>query len=303
MTNQAIAPLDPDMIRLHRRGSGMPLVMLHCLGMSHHLWDCLGGLADRFELVSCDLPGHGETPVPPAPYGIEELSDQLATVLRRNGIVRAHVIGISLGGLIAQHFAATYPAVVDHLVLCDTTPRYTDEARANWVVRAAAARQNGPASLLPAIERIWFTAGFLALDPPPPALRLVRDTFAACPARATRWPAKLWARPTCWTSRRKSTRAPWSCADPRKASPSGRPPTGWRRTSLAPNWPGSRNRPTLRCWNSRAGSRQSYGNSCKGSSGNNRVVWRAPHASWRVLAARQAPGNARGRDACGVPTR
>jgi 3-oxoadipate enol-lactonase len=158
----------------------MPLVMLHCLGMSHHLWDCLGALADRFELVSYDLPGHGETPVPEAPYGIEELSEQLAAVLRRAGIGRAHVIGISLGGLIAQHFAASEPAMVDRLVLCDTTPRYTEEARLNWARRAAAARRDGAASLLPAIERIWFTAGFLAGDPPP-ALRLVRETFAACP--------------------------------------------------------------------------------------------------------------------------
>jgi 3-oxoadipate enol-lactonase len=169
-----------DLIRLHRVGSGMPLVMLHCLGMTHRLWDCLGGLADRFELVSYDLPGHGETPVPDAPYGIEDLSRQLAAVLKRNGIRHAHVIGISLGGLIAQQFAASEPGMVDRLVLCDTTPRYTDDARANWVLRAAAARQNGPASFLPAIEKIWFTAGFLAADPVPAALHLVRDSFAAC---------------------------------------------------------------------------------------------------------------------------
>ena len=181
MNHRTIRPLDPDAIRLHRRGSGPPLVMLHCLGMSHHLWDCLGALADRFELVSYDLPGHGETPVPDAPYGIEELSHQLAAVLKRHGIGRTHVIGISLGGLIAQHFAATEPAMVDRLVLCDTTPRYTEDARANWAVRAEAARRNGAASLLPVIEKIWFTAGFLALDPVPPALRLVRETFTACP--------------------------------------------------------------------------------------------------------------------------
>jgi 3-oxoadipate enol-lactonase len=181
MTDPTIRPLDPAAIRLHRTGHGTPLVMLHCLGMSHHLWDCLGGLADRFELISYDLPGHGETAVPPAAYGIEELSAQLAAVLRREGVGRAHVMGISLGGLVAQHFAATEPAMVDALVLCDTTPRYTDEARANWAVRAAAARRHGPASLLPTIEKIWFTAGFLAADPPPAALRLVRETFAACP--------------------------------------------------------------------------------------------------------------------------
>ena len=171
-------PLDPATIRLHRSGDGPALVMLHCLGMTHHLWDCLGGLADRHTLISYDLPGHGETALPAHPYGIEELSDQLAAVLRREGIARAHIMGISLGGLIAQHFAATEPAMVDRLVLCDTTPRYTDEARANWAVRAAAARRDGAASLLPMIEKIWFTPGFVASEPP--AVKLVRDTFRAC---------------------------------------------------------------------------------------------------------------------------
>ncbi len=178
MPDRVIQPLDGTAIRLHRAGSGPALVMLHCLGMTHHLWDCLGGLADKFTLLSYDLPGHGETPVPAAPYGIEELSAQLAGVLRREGIGKAHVMGISLGGLVAQCFAATEPAMTDKLVLCDTTPRYTDEARGMWAVRAAAARKDGAASLLPVIEKIWFTPGFVASDPP--AVRLVRDTFRAC---------------------------------------------------------------------------------------------------------------------------
>jgi 3-oxoadipate enol-lactonase len=127
------------------------------------------------------LPGHGESPVP-EPYGIEDLSSQLHALMHEHGIEKAHVMGISLGGLVAQHFAATHPAMVDHLVLCDTTPRYTDEARANWAVRAAAARANGPASLLPQIEKIWFTAGFNARTPTPSAIQLVRDTFARCAA-------------------------------------------------------------------------------------------------------------------------
>jgi 3-oxoadipate enol-lactonase len=172
------APLDSATIRMHRSGTGPALVMLHCLGMTHHLWDCLSPLADRFELISYDLPGHGQTALPAAPYGIAELSAQLAAMLAREGIAKAHVMGISLGGLVAQHFAATHPEMVDRLVLLDTTPRYTDEARANWTVRAAAARRDTPASLLPMILKIWFTDDFVAADPP--SVRLVRDTFAAC---------------------------------------------------------------------------------------------------------------------------
>lgn len=170
--------LDPTAIRVHRSGSGPALVMLHCLGMTHHLWGCLSGLGNRFTLLSYDLPGHGETAVPNAPYGIEELSAQLGGVLRREGIARAHVMGISLGGLVAQCFAASEPAMVDRLVLCDTTPRYTEEARAMWAVRAAGARANGPASLLPGIEPIWFTPDFIAAAPP--AVQLVRETFRRC---------------------------------------------------------------------------------------------------------------------------
>lgn len=178
MADRVTQPLDPARIHLHRVGNGPPLVMLHCLGMTHHLWDCLGGMADKYTLLSYDFPGHGETKLPAAPYGVEELSAQLAGVLRRAGIARAHIMGISLGGLVAQCFAATEPGMTDKLVLCDTTPRYTDEARAMWVVRAAAARKDGAASLLPMIEKIWFTPGFVASEPP--AVKLVRDTFRAC---------------------------------------------------------------------------------------------------------------------------
>jgi len=163
---------------LHRTGSGTPLVLLHCLGMNHHLWDSIHALGDRYELLSYDIPGHGETPLPEKPYSIEDLSHQLHDLLIENHVSRAHIMGISLGGLTAQHFAATWPEMTDHLVLADTTARYGDEARAGWPQRAAAARANGAASLLPMILKIWFTPSFAAADGP--AVQLVRDTFAAC---------------------------------------------------------------------------------------------------------------------------
>jgi 3-oxoadipate enol-lactonase len=169
--------LDTRSIAVHRRGDGPVLVLLHCLGVDHHLWEiAAAGLEGSFTLLSYDLPGHGASPVPDRPYGIEDLSEQLAAVLQREGIRRAHVAGISLGGLIAQHFAATHPALVDRLVLIDTTPRYVDEMRQMWVERARAARTAGVASLTDGLLKIWFTHGFLAENPP--AVRYVRDRFA-----------------------------------------------------------------------------------------------------------------------------
>jgi 3-oxoadipate enol-lactonase len=172
LTNLAQIP-----IRLHRKGSGPALFLLHCLGVDHSLWDLAGvGLEDNFTLLSYDFPGHGEAPLPDHPYAIADLSHQLAAAFEREGLTRAHVAGISLGGLVAQHFAATHPQLVDRLVLIDTTPRYVEEARQMWVERAQAARTAGVASLTDGLLKIWFTDAFLANEPP--AVAYVRDRFA-----------------------------------------------------------------------------------------------------------------------------
>ncbi len=171
--------LDAQAVTLHRMGNGPPLVLLHCLGVDHRLWSlAIRDIARDRTLLAYDFPGHGETPVPARPYDIADLSAQLATVLDRAGVTRATVAGISLGGLVAQHFAATCPTRVDRLVLVDTTPRYTDELRCMWAVRAAQARKDGVTSLIPGLLEIWFTKDFAAQDSP--AVRYVREAFAHC---------------------------------------------------------------------------------------------------------------------------
>jgi 3-oxoadipate enol-lactonase len=167
-----------DASMLHRAGSGPPLVLLHCLGVDHRFWDFAAPLAGRFTLLRYDLPGHGASPLPGGAYGIADLSAQLAEVLSRHGIARAHVAGISLGGLIAQHFAATRPEHVDRLILIDTTPRYTDALRAMWVERAATARSQGVAAMVDGLLAIWFSDAARARADA--GVRYVRETLARC---------------------------------------------------------------------------------------------------------------------------
>jgi 3-oxoadipate enol-lactonase len=171
-------PLDPGMIQLHRRGRGKPLVMIHCLGQSWRLWDVLDPLMDRHELIAYSLPGHPGTPLPNHQYGVPELTEQLHAVAQREGLANFDLIGISLGGSIAQHFAGTYPEMVGKLMLMDCSPRYDDEARANWPVRAAAARANGVKSLVPMLMEIFFTEA--SRNENGPDVQHVRDTFLAC---------------------------------------------------------------------------------------------------------------------------
>jgi 3-oxoadipate enol-lactonase len=178
MLNWNPKPLDPGLIRLHRRGSGKPLVLIHCLGQSWRFWDVLDPLMDRNELIAYSLPGHPGTSLPGHQYGVPELTEQLRQVALRDGLGRFHLMGISLGGSVAQHFAGTYPEMVDRLVLADCSPRYDDEARANWPVRAAAARRDGVASLIPFLMQVFFTPASLEEDGP--NVRHVRETFEAC---------------------------------------------------------------------------------------------------------------------------
>lgn len=167
--------LETNHVTLHRTGSGPPLVLLHCLGVTHKFWDFAAPLARKCTLLSYDLPGHGSTPVPKAPYTIADLSDQLAAILHAENIRRASVAGISLGGLIAQHFAAHHSDSIERLVLIDTTPRYTDELRDMWTVRANTARISGVATMVPDLLKIWFSADALTREAP--GVRYVRDAL------------------------------------------------------------------------------------------------------------------------------
>jgi 3-oxoadipate enol-lactonase len=144
--------------------------------VDRHFWDFTTELESEFRLLRYDLPGHGATPVPDAPYTIEDLSHQLAQILKGSGVAKAHVAGISLGGLIAQHFAAAYPEMVDRLILIDTTPRYDDDLRRMWAVRGKTAREEGVNALVDGLLPIWFSPECLLQNPP--AVRYVRETLA-----------------------------------------------------------------------------------------------------------------------------
>ena len=73
-----MARFDPNSVLMHSAGEGAPLLLLHCLGVDRHFWDFAAALANEFRLLSFDLPGHGETPLPAGAYTIEDLADLCA---------------------------------------------------------------------------------------------------------------------------------------------------------------------------------------------------------------------------------
>jgi len=151
-----------------RAGDGPPLVLIHALGLSHHLWDDLVPLlAGACQVISYDVRGHGESDVPPGPYAMADFAEDLAGLLDALGVESAHLAGISMGGMIAQEFVLTWPWRVRSLVLADTTSEYHQEARRQLAERARIAEERGTRPLVePTIDR-WFTPEFRLSQPVP----------------------------------------------------------------------------------------------------------------------------------------
>ena len=165
------------------------VTLSHSLATSLDMWGPqMAPLASRFRVLRYDTRGHGRTEVPNGPYPLEMLVEDVRGLLLSLGITKTHFIGISLGGMVGQLLAATYPEMLSSLVLCDTSSRTEAEAGPVWDERIAIAGSMGMETLVePTIGR-WFTPGFVAARPEviDPVRAMIRDTdprgYAGCAA-------------------------------------------------------------------------------------------------------------------------
>jgi len=120
-------------------GHGPPLVLLHGLGSSRNDWLLqLPTFIPRHRVIALDLRGHGGSPKPPRPYHLENFAADVALLLQRLDAQPAHVLGISLGGAVAQQLALDFPELVRSLVLVNTAARFVSES---WQQRLMGVRR------------------------------------------------------------------------------------------------------------------------------------------------------------------
>ena len=174
-----IVRLDQVSLHVAEAGNpdGPPVVFANSLGTDLRVWDpVLPYLPAGFRYIRYDKRGHGLSDSVPGPWRIEDLADDLAGLLDRLGVRSAAVVGLSVGGLIAQALAARRPDLVRVLVLSDTAPKIgTAEA---WNDRIAAVESQGIAAIADAILERWFSPGFRAEEP---ALALWRNMLTRSP--------------------------------------------------------------------------------------------------------------------------
>lgn len=168
MTHIATAA-DGARIRYQRHGAAtapVRLLLIHSIGRTGAFWAPLvAALGDRFQVVAPDCRGHGGSDKPSGPYRMGQFADDMVAVLDHAGWEDAIVAGASMGGTVALAMAARHPGRVRGLGLIGTTAWYGPTAPGDWAGRAAKARAEGMAALVPLQQRNWFSEGFVAANP------------------------------------------------------------------------------------------------------------------------------------------
>ncbi len=107
-----------------KTGEGTPLIMIMGLGANSEWWDeeLITQLSEHFKVITLDNRGTGRSEDPGEDFSLETLADDVIGLMDELDIPKAHIMGISMGGMIAQHIALNYPEKVIKLVLCSTSP-------------------------------------------------------------------------------------------------------------------------------------------------------------------------------------
>ena len=139
-------------------GAGDPILLIMGLGYAHQMWFRTRPVLDaKFTTIAFDNRGVGASDVPPGPYPIAQMAADAAAVMSAAGVDRAHVYGVSMGGMIAQQFALDFPDRVNKLILGCTASggpnavRATDEVMKVLMARATMTPDEGAEAMVPYI--------------------------------------------------------------------------------------------------------------------------------------------------------
>jgi 3-oxoadipate enol-lactonase len=152
-------------IRTGKRGAP-PVVLVHAVGVDLTYWgDQIEMLQASHDVIAYDLPGHGTSSRPANGFSFADAANVLGTVIGDADAGPAHIVGLSVGGMIAQYLALSRPDLVRSLILVDTISTFPDAVRAALVDRARLTRSEGMAAILKQTLERWFTEDFARRRP------------------------------------------------------------------------------------------------------------------------------------------
>lgn len=159
---------------------GRPVVLSGSLGSDLRMWapQVTALVEAGYRVIRYDHRGHGRSPVPVGPYSLADLGGDVIALLDRLGVARAHIVGLSLGGMVGIWLAEHASDRVDSLTLCCTSAELGPPS--DWAARARMVRAEGTQAIAAAAVQRWFTPQWRAADPE--RTRAYQRMIAATPA-------------------------------------------------------------------------------------------------------------------------
>jgi 3-oxoadipate enol-lactonase len=160
MSDQRIARVGGADLAYEIAGTGEPVVLIHGLGSSRADWQPQLPALSRYRVVRYDVRGHGASSRPPSGYDLPTLADDAAALIGALELGSAHVVGLSLGGMIGLQLAVTRPELVRSLTVVNSGPEvvgHTHKEKWQLAVRLLLTWALGPRHLGKILARRLFT--------------------------------------------------------------------------------------------------------------------------------------------------
>ena len=141
----------------------IPIVFIHGVGLDRKMWTPQINYFKDYSTITYDLLGHGKTPFKKEEIKMRDYVDQLLSLTEFLSLDKFHLVGFSIGSLIALNFAANFEKKLNSLTLIATTYKRNEKQRQEVIDRVNLAKLNKPISHL-ALKR-WFTDKYLEKNP------------------------------------------------------------------------------------------------------------------------------------------
>ena len=142
----------------------IPIVFIHGVGLTKEIWEPQINFFKDYNTLTYDLLGHGRTPLKKSKVCIEDFSKQLLRLIKELNFDKIHLIGFSLGALIARDFASEHNDKLKSLIMLSSIYKRTEEQKRVVKNRFEVAKMNKPASKQAALRR-WLSENFSKENP------------------------------------------------------------------------------------------------------------------------------------------
>ena len=141
-----------------------PIVFIHGVGLAKEIWNPQINFFKEYNSLAYDLLGHGKTELKKSKINFDDFSNQLLRLINELKFNKIHLIGFSLGALIARHFAFTHGDRLCSLILHGSIYKRSEEQKRVVVNRFNVAKLNRPTSKRSSIMR-WLTEDYISKNP------------------------------------------------------------------------------------------------------------------------------------------